>query len=121
MEGDPISKRLHNGRIVRFHCLAKRGTQVETNQKVTTFFTPLSPLQTRVSFKIFYTKEYDAKYCDEPDMRLLGKLVVHLPGSGLLDRLLFEFTFGQMEITINVKNETNGKDYSTKFNYYYDD
>ncbi|GES96669.1 hypothetical protein GLOIN_2v1486447 [Rhizophagus clarus] len=33
MEGDPISRRLHNGRIVRFHCLARRGTQVETNQK----------------------------------------------------------------------------------------
>ncbi|GBC10503.1 hypothetical protein RclHR1_00970004 [Rhizophagus clarus] len=114
MEGDPISRRLHNGRIVRFHCLARRGTQVETNQKVTTFFTPLSPLQTRVSFRIFFTNEYNAKYCDEPGMRLLGKLVVNLPGSGLLDRLLFGFTFGQMEITVSVKNETNGQNYITK-------
>ncbi|CAB4490712.1 unnamed protein product [Rhizophagus irregularis] len=115
MEEDPINRRLNNGRIVRFHRLAKRGTQVETNQKVTTFFTPLSPLQTRVSFKIFFTKEDNAKYCDEPGMQRLGKLVVNLPGSGLLDRLLFEFTFGQMEITVNVKNETNGQRYSTTF------
>ncbi|PKC12621.1 actin-like ATPase domain-containing protein [Rhizophagus irregularis] len=113
----PISRILHNGRIIRLHCLAKRGTKVEMNQKVTTFFTPLSPLQTRVRFKIFFTKEYNAKYCDEPGMQLLGKLVVNLPGSGSLDRLLFEFTFGQMEITVNVKNEdeTNGKRYSTTF------
>jgi hypothetical protein len=115
MEGDPISRRLQNGRIVRFHCLAKRGTKVETNQKFTTFFTPPFPLQTRVSFKIFITKEYNAKYCDEPGMVFLGKLVVNLPGSDLLDRLLFEFTFGQMEITVNVKNETNGQKYSTTF------
>ncbi|CAB5376535.1 unnamed protein product [Rhizophagus irregularis] len=47
MEGDPISRRLQNGRIVRFHCLAKRGTKVETNQKFTTFFAPPFPLQTR--------------------------------------------------------------------------
>ncbi|CAB4424820.1 unnamed protein product [Rhizophagus irregularis] len=115
MKGDPINRRLYNGRIARFHCLAKRGTQVKTNQKVTTFFTPLSPLQTRVSFKIFFTREYSAKYCDEPDMRFLGKLLVNLPGSGLLDRLLFEFTFGQMEITVSVRNETNGQRYSTTF------
>ncbi|EXX75121.1 uncharacterized protein OCT59_021707 [Rhizophagus irregularis] len=115
MDGDPISRKLHNGRIVRFHCLARRGTQVETNETVKTFFTPLSPLQTRISFNIFFTKEYNAKYCDEPGMRFLGKLVVNLPGSGLLDRLLFEFTFGQMEITVNVKNETDGQRYITTF------
>ncbi|PKK80354.1 hypothetical protein RhiirC2_859927 [Rhizophagus irregularis] len=115
MDGDPTSRKLHNGRIVRFHCLARRGTQVETNEKVKTFFTPLSPLQTRISFNLFFTKEYNAKYCDEPGMRFLGKLVVNLPGSGLLDRLLFEFTFGQMEITVNVKNETDGQRYITTF------
>ncbi|CAB4490711.1 unnamed protein product [Rhizophagus irregularis] len=115
MEGDPISRRLQNGRIVRFHCLAKRGTKVETNQKFTTFFAPPFPLQTRVSFKIFFTKEYNAKYCDEPGMNLLGKLVVDFPDSGLLDRLLLEFTFGQMEITVSVENETNGQRYSTTF------
>lgn len=115
MEGDPIDRRLHNGRIARFHCLAKRGTQIETNKNVTTFFTPLSPLQTRVRFNIFFTKEYNAEYCDEYGMQFLGKLVVDLPGSGILDRLLFEFTFGQMEITASVKNETNGDTYSTTF------
>ncbi|CAB4424819.1 unnamed protein product [Rhizophagus irregularis] len=115
MEGDPISRRLQNGRIVRFHCLAKRGTKVETNQKFTTFFTPPFPLQTRVSFKIFITKEYNAKYCDEPGMNFLGKLVVYFPDSGLLDRLLLEFTFGQMEVNVSVENETNGQRYSTTF------
>jgi hypothetical protein len=117
MEGDPISRRLHNGRIVRFHCIAKRGTVVKINQKFTTLFTPLSPLQTRVSFNILYTREYDAKYCDEPGMMVLGKLTIDLPGSGLLDRLLFEFIFGQMEITVSVKNEFNGQNYSTNWKF----
>src|SRR2546421_90972 len=105
MEGDPIDRKLRGGRIDKFDRLARRGTQINIDQEITKSFIPLSPIQTRVSFKIYYTKEYKAKYCDETGMNLLGTLTVHLPGSGL-DRLLFGFTFGQMEIAVTVKNET---------------
>ena len=47
-------------------------------------------------------------------MRLLGKLTIDHPGLGL-DVLLFEFTLGQMEITITVKNVNTEQHYSTKF------
>src|ERR1700722_15477899 len=98
MQGDPIERKLKNGCIDRFHCLVRRGTLIETNQESITFFMTLSLIQTRVSFRIYYTKEYDAKYFDEPGMELLWKITIDLPGSGILDRLLFTFTFGQMEI-----------------------
>jgi hypothetical protein len=117
VKGDPIERKLRDGGIDKFHCLVKRGAEIRVDETFITTFTPLNPIQTKVSFRIYYTTEYDAKYCDEPGMRLLGKLAVDLPGSGNLDKLLFGFIFGQMEININVKNETNGKEYSTKFNY----
>src|SRR5688500_6400126 len=121
MEGDPIERKIRDGRIDRFHCLARRGVQVDINEEFTTFFTPLSPMQTSVSFRIFYTTEYNAKYCDESGMRLLGKLIIYLSGSDKLDKLdkpdklLFEFSFGQMEFAVTVKNKTSGGSYGTKF------
>jgi hypothetical protein len=72
-------------------------------------------MQTKVCFKIYYTKEFSAKYCDEPGMKLLGKLIIYLPGSGHLDKLLFGFSFGQLEFAVTVKNETNGQYCRTKF------
>lgn len=113
MEGDPIERKLRNGRIDRFHCIAKRGTQVDTNENFTTFFTPLSPMQIQVRFRIYYTTEYDAKYCDEPGMELLGKLDIDLPDFHI-DKLLFEFTFG-MEFAVAVKNQNTGQNYKTTF------
>ncbi|RGB28801.1 hypothetical protein C1646_672940 [Rhizophagus diaphanus] len=115
MEGDPIERKIRDGRIDRFHCLAKRDVQVDINEEFTTFFTPLSPMQSSVSFRIYYTTEYNAKYCDEPGMKLLGKLIIDLSGSDHLDKLLFGFSFGQMEFAVTVKNETNGQFCRTKF------
>ncbi|PKY37991.1 hypothetical protein RhiirA4_500116 [Rhizophagus irregularis] len=115
MEGDPIERKIRDGRIDRFHCLARRGVQVDINEEFTTFFTPLSPMQSSVSFRIYYTTEYNAKYCDEHGMKLLGKLIIDLSGSGHLDKLLFGFSFGQMEFAVTVKNETNGQFCKTKF------
>src|SRR6266542_5943365 len=113
MEGDPINRKLHNGCIARFYYLAKRGTEVEINQKVTKTFTPYIPLRNRISFKMFITYKYNAKYCDEPGVKFLGKLIIDLPGLGILDKLIFEFNFGELEMKINVKNETSGEYYNT--------
>ncbi|CAB4425207.1 unnamed protein product [Rhizophagus irregularis] len=119
MEGDPIERKLRKGRIDRFHCIAKRGTQVDTNEEFTTFFTPLSPMQTQVRFEIYYTTEYDAKYCDEPGMEFLGKLIIYLPDSGRRhENLLFGFTFGMMEFAVTVRNQPSGQTYRTKFTYF---
>ena len=49
-------------------------------------------------------------------MMLLGRLIVELPNSDMncLDRLLFEFAFGEIEIGVTVKSESTGKIYSTQ-------
>ncbi|RIA95888.1 hypothetical protein C1645_816032 [Glomus cerebriforme] len=128
MKGDPIERKTSNGCIIKFHCLAKCGTQVETNQEVITDlsnFMRLVPFQTKASFYVYYTREYDAKYCDEPGMNLLGKLIIELSNSSTLGRLLLTITFGELEINFTVKNDTTGQNYMTKFVYnddydYYD-
>ncbi|RIA95889.1 hypothetical protein C1645_733658 [Glomus cerebriforme] len=114
MEGDPIERKTPDGYIFKFHCLVRRGTKVEVNQKFKCIFTPLSPVQKRASFKIYYTREYDAKYCDEPNMEYLGILAVLLPDP-TLDKLLFAFTFENMGINASVMNQENGKFYMTTF------
>ena len=46
------------------------------------------------------TKEYEAKYCYDPGMKLLGKLHIDLP---------VLLTFGKMELTATSKNELTDK------------
>jgi hypothetical protein len=117
VEGDPIDRKLHDGRIDKFDCLVKCGTQIDQEITKSKSFIPLSPTQTRVSFKIYCTKERNTKYCDDPGMKLLGKLNIDLPGSGHFGKLLFEYTFGRMEISVTVKNETSGNYCKTTFDY----
>src|SRR4051794_8464634 len=115
MKGDPIQRRMVNGFIYKFDRLAKRGTEISVNQEIMKSI-PFNPNQTRVVFDIYYTKEENAEYCDEPGMMLLGKFTVDLLCSGL-DRLLFGFILGQTEITVTAKNENNGQDYVATFVY----
>ncbi|CAB5376545.1 unnamed protein product [Rhizophagus irregularis] len=56
LEGDPIERKIRDGRVDRFHCIAKRGIQVNANEEFTTFFTPLSPMQTRCLISAIYSK-----------------------------------------------------------------
>ncbi|CAG8462278.1 12961_t:CDS:2 [Funneliformis mosseae] len=114
---DPIHRKVHDGRIDKFDCLAKRGTPMNVNQEITCTYLPLYPTQTKVVFYLYYTQEYDAQYCDEPGMKLLGKLNMDLPGAGL-DKLSFGLAFGQMEVTATVKNETNEQ--KSKINFEFD-
>ena len=97
--------------------MIKRGTTISVDEKIAKTFTPLNPIQTKVTFKIYYTEKYDANYCDEDGMMLLGKLTVYVTRTrfGTLDPLSFGFAFGQTEITITATNEINGQKYSTRF------
>jgi len=75
---------------------------------------PCYPHQTIAAFYIYYTREYDAKYCDEPGMELLGKLQIDLPDVHLGYNRPFKFglSFGKMEITATARN-ADGKSYQT--------
>jgi len=66
---------------------------------------------------LYYTDEYEAEYCDDPGMKLLGKLHIDLPDSGLNRPVLFGITFGQMEITATSKNELTGQSYKAIFKF----
>ncbi|PKY37992.1 hypothetical protein RhiirA4_500118 [Rhizophagus irregularis] len=46
-EGDPIVRKIRNRLIDRFHCVVRRGEQVNGNKNFTACFTPLSPMQTK--------------------------------------------------------------------------
>ncbi|CAG8579865.1 14374_t:CDS:2 [Funneliformis caledonium] len=108
VNGDPVSRRTHDGYISKFSLLARRGTKMNVNQEITSSRKPISPNQTKLSHRIYYTQEYDGIFCDDPGMKFLGKLRVDLPGSGLNRPVLFGLTFGQMEFVATSKNKLTG-------------
>ncbi|CAG8624938.1 12634_t:CDS:1, partial [Cetraspora pellucida] len=116
--GDPPSCKTLEGRIYKFHLMAKRGIKVKVNQQFSTTMYPIYPNQTSIIFKFFYTPKYSPQYCDEPGMLQLDEFTVDLPDTHLgLDRpVSFHLFFGSMEIIVAAKNETNGKVYHTIFN-----
>ncbi|CAG8565160.1 9924_t:CDS:2 [Ambispora gerdemannii] len=115
--GDPPSRKTSDGRIYKFHLMAKRGLEVEVNQKFSTTLYPVYPDQKSILFKFFYTTKFTASYCDEPEMSVLGEFEVDLPDTHLgLDRpVSLHLCFGAMEIIAVARNETNGKIYHTTF------
>ncbi|RIA82727.1 hypothetical protein C1645_880884 [Glomus cerebriforme] len=120
-EDDPIDRRDSDGFISKFECLARRGTKMNINQEVTRPSRPYKPNQTNIEFKIYYTQEYDGEYSDDPGMKLLGKLHIDLPGSGLDRSVLFGITFGKMEIIATSKDKQTGQSYKATFNFNLDD
>src|SRR6185369_813973 len=72
-QGDPEERRTPSNRIIRFCCLARRGTQIDVVNRFTDTFGPVNPNQTRLPFNLYYTSAYDAEYCDEEGMHSLGK------------------------------------------------
>ena len=120
-KGDPIERKTHDGFIEKFECLVKRGTKVNINQEITDSFMAIHPDQEEMVHDLYYTKEYDGKYCDDPGMKLLGKFRVELPGSGLNRFVLFGITFGKMEITATSKDEQTGQSYKATFKFNLDD
>ena len=94
---------------------------MEINQEVTCSRIPIYSNQTKMDFNIYYTREYDVEYCDDPGMKLLGTLSIDLPGSGLDRPVLFGLTFGQMEIIATSKNKLTGQSYKATFKFNLDD
>jgi uncharacterized protein YlaN (UPF0358 family) len=121
VKGDPISRKVYGDHIEKFLCLARRGTKIDINQEVTHCFAPISPDQTNGVHELYYTQEYDAKYCDDPGVKPLGELNVDIPGYGLDRVVLFGITFGKMEITATSKNKQTGQSYKTTFKFNLDD
>ncbi|PKC69844.1 hypothetical protein RhiirA1_503301 [Rhizophagus irregularis] len=120
-EGDPMHRKDYCDYIEKFHCLARRGTRLDINQKIETFCAPLYRFQSTLINEIYYTREYDGEYCDDPGMKLLGKFHTDLPGYGIDRNVLLEITFGKMELIATAKNMQTGQSYRTTFKFNFDD
>jgi hypothetical protein len=90
---------------------------VDINQEITSSRIPYRSDQTNMLFKLYYTEEYNGKYCDDPGMKLLGEFSIELTGSGIDRSVLFGVTFGKMEIIASTKNKQTGQMYRTTFNF----
>jgi hypothetical protein len=75
--GDPLDRKLSDGRVKKFWRYAKRGDPVAVDE---TPFTgtnyPCDPKQTSIRFQIFYTSAENASFCDEVGMMFLGDLTI---------------------------------------------
>ncbi|PKK77667.1 actin-like ATPase domain-containing protein [Rhizophagus irregularis] len=75
-EGDPPERRTSHGLIHKFRRIVKRKTEVEIDQEIDVGqYAPIVPNQTKLSFDLYYTKEQDAVYCDEPGVEFLGEFL----------------------------------------------
>ncbi len=78
---DPKERRTFDGCIARFSCVARRGTKTSIDKEFTIdHLTPHYPFQTVAAFQIYYTREYNAEFCDDDGMEFLGTLKIDLPG-----------------------------------------
>ncbi|GES97255.1 hypothetical protein GLOIN_2v1484166 [Rhizophagus clarus] len=119
-EGDPPERREPNGLIHKFRRIIERKTEVKIDQEIVVGrYAPSVPNQTKLKFDLFYTKEQNADYCDEPGVELLGEFLINLPVSLGTKRICeLSISFGDMEIKAKAINETTGQHYQTKFNFH---
>ncbi|RGB25599.1 hypothetical protein C1646_675454 [Rhizophagus diaphanus] len=117
-KGDDPRRKTQNGLKFCFHELAKRGTEVKVNQTFGYVAKPSSLNQIDMTFNIYATTNFDAKYCDDPNTKHLGTLKIDLPDIQLGSKRLVEFylTFGTMEIKATAKNKNSGLVYQTTLN-----
>ena len=94
---------------------------MDINKEVVRILGAVHSGQTKVTYSVYYTRNSEANYCDEPGMKLLGHLHIDLPGSGLNRRVLFGLSFGKMEITATSKDEQTGQNYKATFKYSLED
>ncbi|CAG8466449.1 13754_t:CDS:1, partial [Funneliformis caledonium] len=83
------------------------------DQKFWGEFYPSRQDQEILNFCIYYTKRHDAKFCNDPGMKLFGTLKIKTNDKylGLNRPIEFAFTFGKMEIKATAKNKTSDKIY----------
>ena len=100
--------------------LAERGKSVSENDKVIRQFTPYSLIQQKMDVDMYFTSSYDAKYCNEPEVKLLRKWEIKLPELDNYDEnitILFTLTFGNVEMSATAVNEKTKDKYHVTFKY----
>ncbi|CAG8654182.1 3583_t:CDS:2 [Ambispora gerdemannii] len=117
---DPLDqKKIINSKekILFFKRLAKKGTEVNVDQEFKNTSWPSHPTQETSIFEIYTTNAEDGNNCDEPGMKLFGKLELDLPDVNLGTNRPVEFTltFGKMETRAIARNLTTGSSARANF------
>ncbi|CAB4437241.1 unnamed protein product [Rhizophagus irregularis] len=117
MPGDPASQMLPNGYTIIFDALAGRGKQILVNQKVVRKFKPHSIMQPSIGFDLYVTSANNAKFCNDPGVKLLRLWEIELPDDYEDITILFTITFGTVEILATAENQKTGEKYHVKVKY----
>jgi molecular chaperone DnaK (HSP70) len=121
--GDPddkVAMSFFGPSTIYFNTIATRGTVAKIDDIFPTdelTICPCHPFQTEGELEIFYTREYDGKFSDEPGMKSLGKLRFDWSdiNLGFNRSATFRLSFCEMEITATVTNDKTGQHYHTYF------
>ncbi|CAI2172471.1 1057_t:CDS:2 [Funneliformis geosporum] len=117
LPSDPPTQRLPNGYTIIFETLARRGSQVSTNEKVTKYYKPSSLTQSNISFDMYVTDRHIVKFCDDPEVKLLRNWEIESEIDNYDDdtTIIFTLNFGTVEIlaTAEKKNGKGKKDQIT--------
>ncbi|GBB86778.1 hypothetical protein RclHR1_01320013 [Rhizophagus clarus] len=119
---DSIDRRRKSGHVLVFKLLAKKGTIVDVDQKFSQTSQPENSDQKKMWYQILMTDNDDVKYPDEDGVIKLGEFIIDLPDVylGKDRKVQFELCFGKIEIQAYARNEINGQEYKTTFDYYED-
>ena len=98
---------LPDGYTIIFDTLARRGKKISVNDKVVRKFKPFSLTQRSIGFDIYITKEFDAKFCNDPGVKKLRHWEIELPENENYNDIiiLFTLTFGTVEILATAETE----------------
>ncbi|CAJ0867542.1 10112_t:CDS:2, partial [Entrophospora sp. SA101] len=112
-------RKTKDGRIYKFHCLAKCGIEYTPNQEFSGAYYPVYPDQKGINFKVYCTPKNDQEFCNESGMELIGELYIELPDVQLkLDRSVeFSLMFGELLINASAWSKKSGKACKTTFHY----
>jgi len=118
--GDPIERLSFGIMIHKFYAMVERGKEVTIDEEfIVEDLRPFYSYQEQLEFEIYYTdkSKHEVTYCDDPDMKRLGDLLIDLPDVHLgYKRLVtFKLSFGSVEIKASAFNQNNGQSYQVTF------
>jgi hypothetical protein len=89
--------------------------EIPINEIVSRVFTPGCIFQGRMGLDIYITEEQDAKFCDSPGVRPLGKWSIKLPITLGPRPVLFLLIFGEIEVSAIAINLVTGRKHKARF------
>ena len=97
--------------------MAERGDEIPVNAAIPNLFSPSSIFQRKMGLDVYITDGQDAKYCDQPDVKLLGNWSIDIPITLGPRPILFLLVFGELEIGAVALNLETGDEHEISFEF----